>query len=159
MQKLKIEPATPESVAEVALYMRDRDLAEFSAVNDFDDRREAALFLAARYGSRRDVWTAGEEPSCVFGCVEAWPRVVSLLFFAKPSFRRDAPAFTRYVTGDLWPELFARGVHRIQCHSIAHYAETHGWLEKLGLRQEGVCLALGKNRETFNTFALVRPPG
>lgn len=157
---LRIEPAEPFTIRHVALRMRDRDLAEFSAVNHFDERNGAATILSQRYGARDDVWTAGyDEPIAVFGTIEGSPNVISLLFFATDEFDRILLPFTRYVTKELFPALIARGVHRIQCHSISHYAPVHRWLETLGLRREGPILALGKRRETYDMFAMVVPHG
>jgi hypothetical protein len=157
MGRLKIEPAEPYTIRQVALAMRDRDLAEFSAVNSFSDRAGAADVLAARYGGRTDTWLArlDDRPTAIFGCIEGSPGVVSLLFFATPDFVQLVLPFTKYVTRELFPSLFARGVHRIQCHTLAEYAPIHRWLETLGLQHESTVPALGKNRETFNLYALV----
>jgi hypothetical protein len=137
--------------------MRERDLEEFAAISPYANRADAAELLAARYGARPDVWTAGyDEPVCVFGTYEGTPNVVTLLFFATPEFEKMVLPFTRYVTRELFPSLFERGVYRVQCMSISHYAPVHRWLETLGLRRESSHV-MGKNREVFDMFALVRP--
>lgn len=160
-----IDRATFEQVRHVALHMRQRDFIEFAATSPFDTRAGLADALAERYGGRDDVLccSVAGEPICIGGTIEAWPNVVSLLFFATPSFPRVGLRITRFIRNELFPRYIDAGVHRIQAISLAGYDEVHDWLRTLGMEQEGGLLrAYGKGGEDFVQFARiedVRAPG
>lgn len=155
---MKIDRATVDDVRHVALRMRDRDFAEFSAVATTDDRAELAEQLAWRYGTRDDVLCGSldGEPICIGGTIEAWPGVITLLFFATPEFPRIGLPITRFVKRELFPRYLRAGVHRIQAVSLAGYHDMHRWLRTIGLEPEtGPLPGYGKRREAFVQFALV----
>lgn len=154
-----IERATPEQVRHVALNMRPRDYAEFSAFAQGDTREELAEALATRYGGRDDVLcgAVGDEPICIGGAIETWPGVMTLLFFATPAFPRIGMAITRFIRNDLFPRYEAAGVHRIQAVSLDGYEQVHHWLNAIGLKPETPPMpGYGKNGEAFIQFARVR---
>lgn len=153
---MRIEPATPEAVRSVALNMRERDFAEFSAVSFAETRFELAEVLTARYGESAEVHVGfdGLEPVCVGGSVMGRPNVISLLFFATDRFPEIVLPATRYIKKQLLPRLIEAGVHRIEAVSMADHSETHAWLRTLGLRKEtGPMHGYGKNGEAFVQYA------
>lgn len=161
----RIECATYDEVRHVALNMRDRDFAEFSATSSCTTREELADSLARRFGDRAEVLCGsdGLEPICIGGTIEVWPNVVSLLFFATPEFPRIGLPITRFIRDRLFPQFDAAGVHRIQAVSLANYHKVHAWLRVIGLSPETDLLRrYGKNGEDFIQFARigrVRAPG
>lgn len=162
---MKIEPATKADVFEVALDMRQRDFAEFSAVSFANSRDELATLLAERYGDRHDVLCGSWKgrPVCIGGFVMARPNVITLLFFATDDFPQIGLGITRFIRKNLFPKLAAAGAHRIEAVSLAEYSEIHAWLATIGLRPEtGPLLGYGRNGEAFIQFAKVsdvRPTG
>ena len=156
--KTAVEPATQEDVYRVALAMRERDFAEMSAVARVDVRKHLATQLSARYGNRPDILCGkvDGEPVCIGGTIEAWPNVMSLLFFATDDFPKIGLTITRFIKKELFPRYFEAGVHRIQAISLDGYVEVHDWLRSLGLEEEAVFPAYGKGGETFLQFAAVR---
>ena len=156
---MKVEPATALDVEAVALAMRARDYAEFSAVSWAADRAELARHLAARYGDQPSVICGHHDglPACIGGTIEARPNVLSLLFFATDVFPQIALPATRFIRDRLFPRLRAVGVHRIEAVSMAGHKETHRWLRTLGLEPEvAVMRGYGRAGEDFVQFAWVR---
>lgn len=139
--------------------MRERDLEEFLALAPVDDGEALAQQLARQYGERNDVlcvFDDRDEPVCIGGTIETRPNVMTLLFFATDEFPRVVRPLTRFIRNELFPRYFAIGVHRIEAVAMAKYVEVHGWLARLGLKQEtGTLHAFGKGREDFVQFALV----
>lgn len=155
---MKIDPATTEDVRRVASRMRDRDFDEFSAVTPCDTRQELADLLASRYGGRADVMCGAGDlgPICIGGTIEARPNVLTLLFFATDEFPTIALPATRFIRNNLFPRLFAAGVHRIEAVSLANYDQAHEWLRLLGLKPEtGPLLGYGKRGEAFIQYSKV----
>lgn len=153
-----IDRATPEQVRHVALHMRERDFQEFAATSHCDKRAQLADELAERYGGRDDVLcgSVDGEPICIGGTIEAWPNVVSLLFFATPAFPRIGLRITRFIRNELFPRYIEAGVHRIQAISLDGHVEVHAWLGALGMTQDGPPFrAYGKNGEDFIQFARI----
>lgn len=139
--------------------MRDRDFLEISCTSHTNTREDLARLLSSRYGAAPNVFSVcyKNKPVAVLGCLETRPNVTSLLFFATDAFSAVKLAFTKFAKVDLRDALFARGVHRIECVSLAGYGEMHGWLKLVGLEQEGEAMkAYGRNREDFVMFALVK---
>ena len=153
---MKIEPATIDDVRTVALAMRDRDYAEFSAVSFASGREQLAADLAARYGNRPDVMCGFHqgEAACIGGTIEARPNVLTMLFFATERFGQIAFPVTRFIRNELFHRFKTAGVHRIEAVSLAGNAETHRWLRTLGLEQEtDLMRGYGKAGEDFIQFA------
>lgn len=152
---MKIERATADAVRHVALNMRDRDFAEFSAVSPADTREQLAGVLSRAYGGRDDVMCGydGSAPVCIGGTLEMWPNVITLLFFATDEFPKIALPVTRFIRG-LFRRYEAAGVHRIQAISLAGYDKTHQWLGTLGLQPEtGPLKGYGRHGEDFIQFS------
>jgi len=155
---MKIDVATDEDIRAVALQMRERDFAEFSAVTPVETREALADLLAARYGGRPDVLCASidDGPVCIGGTIESRPNVMTLLFFATDKFPDIAIPITRFIRR-LFSGYEKAGVHRIEAVSLDDYAQMHRWLRSLGLQDEtGPMRNYGKGGETFIQFARVK---
>lgn len=157
---MKIDAPTKADVRQVAVQMRAKDAEEFLAVShgNFGDLVER---LVARYGDAPDafVFFDGDEPVAIGAMVEHRPNVVTLCFFATDAFKRIAFDVAKFARQRLFPGYKARGVHRIECVSIAGYADAHRWIEMLGLRQEAVMPRYGRGGETYHQFAWVADEG
>lgn len=162
---MKINEPTREAVHFVALKMRERDFAEFSAVSYANTREDLADGMAERYGQFEGciVGHSGDNPVCVGATVMARPNVVSLLFFATDQFPEIALPATRFIKRELFARLKKAGVHRIEAVSMVDHNDTHAWLQTLGLERETEpMLGYGKGGESFIQFAWVsdvRPIG
>lgn len=155
---MKIERATADAVRHVALNMRDRDFAEFSAVSPASSREQLAGVLSRSYGGREDVFAVynGQTPVCIAGTIEAWPNVITLLFFATDDFPKVARPVARFFRR-LFDQYEADGVHRIQAIALDDYAQTHQWLRLFGLKAETApMLNYGRHGEAFIQFSRVR---
>jgi len=153
---MRISEATHDAVYDVALNMRERDFAEFSAVSFANTRDELAVTLADRFGASPEVHVGyhKDRPVCVGGSILARPNVITLLFFATDEFPRIALPATRYIKKQLFPRLVAAGIHRIEAVSMDGHVETHAWLNTLGLEAEtGPMPGYGKGGEAFVQFA------
>lgn len=149
--------ADPDAIRQVALNMRERDFAEFSAVNYFgEDRKELAEGLANHYADREDVTVIWHRaaPVAVAGTISLRPNSVALLFFATPAVSEIGLPLTRSVRETL-ATLERHGVHRMECVTLAGYGEMQRWLRLLGFEQEGVCRAFGRNGEDFLQFSRI----
>jgi len=154
-----IERATADDIRHVAMNMRARDFEEFTATAPTDSRRHLADMLAHRYSSRDDVLCGSldGEPICIGGTIEAWPGVISLLFFATDDFPKIGRPITRFIRRELFPRYLEAGIHRIQAISLDGYSEVHDWLRAIGLAQETEpMLGYGKRGEAFVQFAKVK---
>lgn len=96
---MKIDVATDDDIRAVALQMRERDFAEFSAVTTAATPEELADLLASRYAGRPDVLCASLDgvPVCIGGTIESRPNVMTLLFFATDRFSDIAIPITRFI--------------------------------------------------------------
>lgn len=158
---MKLSKPTYEGVRQVADHMRERDVAEFLAVSSCADRDALAFTLTARYGARDDTYLVTErgQPVAVGAMVQARPNVVTLMFFATDEFPQVAHALTRFIRRRLFPSYRERGIHRIECVSLAGYREVHRWIEALGLKLEATMPGYGRDGETYLQFAWVRDGG
>lgn len=156
---MTIKRATVGDVRAVALAMRATDFSEFRATSYTEDRQYLAHDLSLKYGGRDDVLVgmADDQPVCIGGTIEAWPGVLSLLFFATDDFPLIGRGITRWIRRELFPRYLASGVHRIQAVSHGEHTDAHAWLRSLGLRQEAVFRGFGRERQDFIQFAKVQP--
>lgn len=154
---MQLSHVSPGEVRAVAQAMRERDLAEFSAVLPYDTRAEIAEWMALAYGNRIGLLVAGLHgvPICVGGAVETRPGSAALAFVATDRFREIALPMTRFIRNTYFPNLRMTGVHRIECVTHAAYRTMHRWLETLGMRREAEFEAYGKRGETFIQYARV----
>lgn len=150
-------PATPSDIARVALNMRDRDLAELSAMSYVNGRAEAAEVLVERYTGRSGVECAklNGVPVAIGSMLWTRPGVVSLLFYATDAFPKVAVGLTRYIRNGPMREAKGRA-HRIECFSLSSYTEMRQWVEGFGLRPEATLRQFGRNGEDFIVYAWLR---
>jgi hypothetical protein len=153
-----VEPALGSDVHQVALFMREADYAEFSAVSYARSRDELADSLAFRYGDRDDVLTGfwNGTPVCIGGFIAVRPNVITLLFFATDEFPKIGYGITRFIRKNLFPRLEANGVHRFEAISLSTHEHAHAWLRVLGLTPEGPpMLGYGRDGQSFIQFSKV----
>lgn len=159
---MKIEPARPEDIYEVAVAMRGRDYEEISCLYPTNTRVDLAMSLVQRYGNRPDILCGfwNDTPVCIGGFIEVRPRVISMMLFATEDFPRIGLGITRFTTRQMMPRLIAAGVHRFEAMSLAGYDEVHAWLRLLGLEPETAPLRnFGKDGESFVLFSKVLDAG
>jgi hypothetical protein len=155
---MKVGPLTADQIRYVAERMRDRDLAEFSAMSYFDDRESAARYLAdsyAEYPGLECVTLDDGTPVGVGGVIWVRPNVASMLFFATDDFDKIVVSLTRHSAKNIFAPAKVIA-HRIECFSLASYTQMQQWVELFGLRKEAVLSQYGKNGEDFFVYAWVR---
>lgn len=155
---MRLWPATAHDVASVALRMRDRDVAEMSAMSWADSREELAATLSATYGGRHDTSAIGRTvgvPIAICALAQHRPGVATLAMFATDDFPNIAIPLTRFIVKTLFPSVREAGAHRIECVTDARYTEMHRWLDLIGLRRRADLEAYGRNRERFIEYAWV----
>lgn len=151
---MNIRPAEESAVLRVASNMREWDRREIYATRWIDDPASLARDCIMVGGLS---WVAGEDqPIAAVGAFPICPGVWSVWMFATPRFRRIARPLTDFVTGSMVPALKAAGAHRAQCESMVGHDMAHGWLRRLGARQEGIQFGRGKGGEDFIMFAWER---
>lgn len=155
---LKIDPAAPAQIHDVALGMRPRDFAEISALNFADTRPELAEILVARYKNNEDVLCGSWRgfPIVIGGFLQTRPNVLSMMMFATSEFPKIGYGITRFLKNTLMPRYEQAGIRRFEAISLDGYAEVHDWLRVLGLEAEtGPLRNFGKNGESFVYFSKV----
>jgi len=154
---MRIDAASPASVAAVAQAMRAADVREFMALAPARDRVELAENLVSQWGHSEHAICASDEtgPVSIGAMVPGRRNVVTLLFFATDRFPGIAIDLTRFVTRRLFPRYRERGVHRMECVSIAGHEAAHRWIQLLGLEREAEMPGYGQGGETFLQFAWV----
>lgn len=155
---MRVKPATPDVLFDVALHMRDKDYAEIEATVPATGRQDVAEWLTAAYGNHPSVLMAGDKKGWVAigGFIEWRPNVGTLFMFANDRFGDIAMPLTRFVREDLIANAAARGVHRFEAVSKADYKIAHRWLRHLGLStQEAYMKGFGKRGEDFIQLSMV----
>ena len=156
---MRVIEATAENIHDVAERMRDRDLAEFSALSFFDDREGIAVTMVERYAGLQGIECATLDdgtPVAIGGLMWLRPNVATILFFATDDFDKIVTSLTRHVARNVIGTAKAVGARRIECFSLATYTEMRAWVEVFGLRPEGVLRAYGKNGEDFVPYAWLK---
>jgi hypothetical protein len=155
---MKVIPADEDNIRYVAERMRDRDLAEFSAMSFFDDRQNAAERLVesyAGYPGLECVTLDDGTPVGVGGPIWLRPNVATMLFFATDDFDRIVVSLTRHSRQNVFGPAKALA-HRIECFSMAGYTQMQQWVELFGLRPEARLRRYGKRGEDFIIYAWQR---
>ena len=149
--------ATSEHIRQVALNMRDRDVAEFSALSYLDRREDIAESLVTNYAGVSGITAVllDGEPVAIGGAVWVRPDVASLLFYATDAFPKIVIALTRYARDEVITPAKLRA-HRIECFSLSTYTVMQQWVETLGLKRECTLRQYGKRREDFIVYAWLR---
>jgi hypothetical protein len=151
---IEFVPATADHIRAVALKMRDRDLAEFSALSYADDREAAAEILASNYADFAGVECAllDGDPVAIGGVIWTRPRVASLLFYATDDYGKVVRPLTRYIRANAM-RVAKSYATRIECFSLSTYTEMRQWVEMFGLKPEATLRSYGKNGEDFVVYA------
>lgn len=153
---MRIDTATRDDVYNVALHMRNSDFEEFSALLPVQSRGALAQLLTDRFvGEDVLVASKGTTPIAIGRVIEHRPNVLTLGFFATPRLREIGKPLTRFIKQRLLAPMVDAGVHRIECVSIQGHVDAHRWIRALGLKQDAVLRAYGKNREDFVQFSWV----
>ena len=129
------------------------------AVSSFETHDQLVDAIVERYAPHQDAYvfrTDGGAPVGVAGMIRHRPNVITLLFFATEQFAEIGSDLTRFVRKVLFPKYKELGVHRIECASIEGYAETHRWLEVLGMKEEAIMPGYGRGGETYIQFSWVK---
>jgi len=154
-----LDSATPDSVYDVALNMRDADFREVCALSWSDDRREIAEDMAARWGEKPDsVYIAkmNDVPIAIVGWIPVWPSVWSVMMIATDDFRHISTPLTKVICSAIIPMLNRIGARRIECRSIEGHHTAHKWIEFLGMRNRVRLEGFGKGGEDFIVFSWFR---
>ena len=141
----------------VALDMREWDRKEIFATRRDDD---VADFAADVLECGPVFWAAGRYPNvpiAVFGCLEMWPGVWSMWFFATDELPQIGKSVTRLIIKAIVPYLFQSGAHRLECRSMEGHVDAQRWLEVLGARREATLRAFGRGGEDFHVYVWDRP--
>ena len=154
---MRIDAPKKGDVRHVVDNIRPADADEFMAVSRFQTWDAHADHLVALYGGRDDTFCAyhGDTPVAIGAFVETWPGVVSIGLFASTDFPKIGRALTKFVRKRLIPSYQKQGIHRIACISKSDYAESHRWIEAIGLTKESEMRGFGRNGETFFQFSQV----
>lgn len=155
---MKIEAVTEANIRYVAERMRERDVAEFSAMSYFSDRQNAADLLVENYAEYPGLECCTLDdgtPVGIGGVIWTRPNVASMLFFATDDFDKIVVSLTRHSAKNIFSPAKVIA-HRIECFSLASYTQMQQWVELFGLRKEAVLSQYGKNGEDFFVYAWVK---
>jgi hypothetical protein len=149
----RIRPLEEESVALVALQMREADAREIFACRWRRDPLEVARQVCALSRFGLVAWTPSGEPAAVVCAREEWPGFYQVAMFATVDWPAVAASTTRAVLQLLKPAMLAAGVRRAEARSAAAHASAHAWLIRLGFVAEVRLRDFGRDGEEFILFA------
>ncbi len=155
---MKVVPVNEANIRYIAERMRDRDLAEFSALSYYSTREEAARCLVENYADYPglDCVTLDDgSPVGAGGVIWTRPNVASMLFFATDDFDKIVVSLTRHSERNIFTPARALA-HRIECFSLADYTQMQQWVKLFGLRPEATLRNYGKNGEDFIVYAWLK---
>lgn len=160
MVKVDIRPGTPRDLCFIAANLRDEDRREIFASAVLASATEAAML--SWYSSGPDwSWTAwlDDQPQAAFGISfisPLQPHMRSAWAWGTDSFKRCAPAITRFCKQE-WPHrLIPEGVTRVEIRSLKGHDIAHRWLAALPARYEADLINFGVNGETFQQWAFLK---
>jgi len=152
-----VEEGTNEALREVVANLREEDVAEFTAINQYADSRETLVGdLIARYADRDDTFAAYDGDTAVaFGAmVRVEPDTISAGFFATDRFPAVALPIARVIKRLLLP-TYAEQSFRIECVVMESYEAAIRFVEMLGFRASERLSGYGKHGENFVRFVWV----
>jgi hypothetical protein len=136
--------------------LRDADAAEVRATIDKGSAEATAKLIANIPGPKWEARTELDaEPAAVGGFVPIWPGMGSGWMWGTGRWDEVVLEVTRAMKRHILPTLDARGVHRIECRTMANHTASIRWLEMLGFRREAVIAQFGQGREDFVLCARV----
>ena len=147
---------TPEGLEFVLGNLRDADEAEVKATIDKGSAEATAKLIAMIPGPKWEARTERDaEPAAVGGFVPIWPGMGSGWMWGTARWDEVVIEVTRAMRKHILPTLDARGVHRIECRTMANHTASIRWLEMLGFKREAVTAQFGQGREDFILLARV----
>ena len=136
--------------------LRDADEAEVRATIYKGSAEATAKLIAAIPGPKWEARTERDaEPAAVGGFVPVWPGMGSGWMWGTGRWNEVVIEVTRAMKQHILPTLDARGVHRIECRTMANHTASIRWLEMLGFKREAVTAQFGQGREDFILCARV----
>lgn len=155
MSTVEIRRAVFRDVCFVAAHMRDQDRREvFCQLAQGATTVDAA---AISYGNSEHAycaWYRGS-PIAAFGFAPAsyGGTVWTAWAFGTHAMKRAVPAITRFVLGEVAPQLVGDGIRRVEARSIAGHDLAHRWFARLGARRDGELRCWGRGGETFSLWS------
>ncbi|TYC55678.1 hypothetical protein FMN50_11575 [Rhodobacterales bacterium] len=142
----------------IAANMRPADLGEIGCLwKELDTRVLGTCAVKTSVpGMAWSVWYEGE-PAAAYGFSQAAafdPDHWQAWAFGTERFRRCVPLITRHFKR-IRP-LVEQECRRLQVVTHAQHDISHGWIEALGGRREGVLRSYGRGGEDFYLYAWVR---
>jgi len=149
----RIRPLEEESVALVALRMREPDAREIYACRWRRDPLEVARQVCALSRFGLVAWTPDGDPAAVVCAREEWPGFYQVAMFATSAWPAVAASTTRAVLRGLKPAMLAAGARRAEARSASTHFFAHEWLIRLGFVAEVRLRDFGRDGEEFILFA------
>lgn len=159
MAAIRFAPISFAPVLAVARAMRDIDAREvYGRLPEGRAWPHGLAYAVMQPGPVGEVASIDGVPGAVFGAHLLHEAAASVFMFATSAWPELAAAVHRRALDVIEPELRRRGVHRLECQSLAERRDAHDWLRRLGFEAEGLHRAQGRGREDYITFAKVYPP-
>lgn len=154
---MAIRRATLNELTYVAANLNDADRRELACQVETDDPMVVALLCLRVSGDR--AWTAADRrgPQMCFGVAPMQPGVMAGWGFGTGRSWRVVPEVTRFMLGEVMPELIRSGVQRVEARSIDGHDNAHRWLRRLGARKHrDPLMCWGRGGEDFWLFDWIR---
>jgi RimJ/RimL family protein N-acetyltransferase len=152
-----IADLTPDDVRHITHRLRAWDRREVFALMPFEatpDHVAAVVLAPALVELRRCVRAPDGEPVAMLGLTSFWPGCFQAWLLATDRWREVWRLGVR-AARDVIAEGDALGMRRAECRSMAGHDDAHALLRWLGFAPEGQHPAMGREGETFITFARV----
>ena len=150
----------PSDILEICADLRAGDQAEMLATSFVDDPAEHGATIASGLGNAVAAFTLLDDAGGPVAFVGFWqiaPGVASVAMFATPAFQAIARPAHRFCRDRLMRDAIPRAFRRVECRVLETNARARLWLKRLGFREEGRIIALGKAGESFVQCAWVDP--
>ena len=149
-------PLDFHGVLHVAENMRQADRDEIFATM-WEDSPTDLAHRAMSCGPFSWLCGKGKDPTPIvaLGAFPMYPGAWSVWMFATEEIRHIRHSLTRFAKRDMMAALLKSGGRRAECRSIEGHTDAQAWLGFLGFFREATHRGVGKNGETFHTYAWV----
>lgn len=154
--KVTCEPLEWLALEFLCFNMREIDREEIYDNQQIDNPIGLAAALHHAIARNGCAWIArlNGRPAACLGVFENFPGNWQVFSFGTPDYRRTLVAFKPKLDNMLGFAR-ARGMHRLECRSLAHHRDAHRITRFIGMKPEATLRAFGRARQDYIVFARV----
>ena len=152
----KVEPLDWLGLEYLAFNMRDIDREEVFDNMPSDNPLAFAALLHGAIATNGCGWIAyfDGRPAACMGVAENFPGNWQIYSFGTERYMRVLVHFKPKLDA-MWAFGQSRGMHRVECRSLANHHQAHRCIAMAGLTKEGVLRQFGRHRQDYVLFSRV----